>query len=1134
MKNKLLFKVMRLLVLFWLVGFMHVSAATFSQTVTLKGESLELGTVFNAVRKQTGLGVYGFQSMFDGTHPVTVDVKAMPLDQFLGLILKNQPLEARVEAQAIVISRRKEADKPRGGNRSGDQIQQQTVSGTVTDEQGNPLEGVTVTGEGTFAVATTDREGNYKISIPSSRTKLLFTIVGFHSSAQVIGNRQRIDVVMQTLITNLEEVVAIGYGTVKRGDLTGAVGKATFKDQAEQFSVSIEQLLQGRVSGVQITPTSGAPDGGILFNIRGMNSLSSNQPLIVIDGYPIDSESGAVTTDIGADYWSTAQPPRNALSLLNPNDIESVEILKDASSTAIYGSRGANGVVMITTKRGRQGRDKISYNFRVDFSGLPKTIDVLSGPEFIQYANEAAMNDGRDSIFNSIRIGELAGIDNNWQDLIFRNSKSSDHQISISGGDSRTKYSIMANYSSIDGVVNLSNFKKGGVRINLDREVSRHIDVGLNINTSYGKSISVQQSTNHADLGGSVVAGALRFSPLSIPFDDGGELDLALQNNPMATLMNTDNVNSTSSIITNFFLNYKIGKDLKFRFNGGLNQIDNTRNTYYGRGTYNGDTNGGQAYQGESKRFNYLTEYTLNYRKVVGGHSLDILGGFTWQAWKSSSLGTGARSFTNDNLSYYALHYGGLVSAPITNHLDWALSSFLARLNYSFKSKYYLTVTSRYDGSSRLGANNKWAMFPSVAAAWNLSNEDFLKGNDFISQLKIRGSIGVSGNQSIAVGATKALLANTRAAVDYGKIGTGIVLSSFENNALHWEITHQQNVGVDFKAVSGKYGLSIDVYKKQTEGLLMNLAIPADNGFTSYATNAGNIANSGIDISADAAISSGQLGWNVFANISFNRNKIVDLGSNATIMGTSVIGNALNQPATIAKPGYPIGAFYGYRVNGIYQNQAQIDSGPEDAILPKPGDFRYADVGGADGFPDGQITVDDRTIIGDPNPNFTFGIGSDLSWKKFALSFLFNGSIGNDIANLNRYYSDGLLYPIAGNIRREAWEGRWTGAGTSEYYPRARMTGSLLDNRFSSYLIEDGSFVRLKNLNVSYNHDFVNLPYISSLKVFLSATNLFILTRYKGFDPEVSAFGFNALLRNIDYGTIPQFRTFSLGLNVTL
>lgn len=1103
-------------------------------TFTIKVELLPLKEIIAEVQKQTSVNFAFSSNAIKADRTASYTASQKTIADFLAFLQSSFAIEYKLVNDRVVLYTTATATTTSPTNKAEAASKTTTVDdksfkATVYNEKNEPIPGVTVIERGKANGAATNDKGQVALKLINAKANLVFSSEGYETTDLPVSRISDGKVVLKTAVKGLDDVVVVGYGTIRKSDLTGSVSKVKLENASQQTSSSFEQLLQGKTSGVNITQTSGDPGSGIVFNIRGGNSLDGNQPLIVIDGYPVESNNSSVSSKTGSDYWTGEQQAGNALANLNPNDIESIEILKDASSTAIFGSRGANGVVMITTKRGKDAKDKFSYNFRQDQSELPKQIKMLNTPDFIRYANEASVNSGVDSAYRYTSIATAK--DNNWQDLVFKKSFSKDHQVSFTGGDFKTKYAIIGSYTSIDGVVKYTNYTKEGISLNLDRTFSSRFKMGISSKMNFSTNSAGYQSTNHDFKGGSVVTGALRWSPTSTLLDDDGEIIVSTSNqsNPLITLERSKNLTTNVLILANLFAEYNITKDLRFKVSGGFNQNTNEYKSYWSRGTLTGDNAGGQAYRGNNNNLNYLTEFTLNYSgKVTNKSRLTAVAGYTAQNWQSGSTGIIVKGFPNDNLLYYALAYGANLSYPVSSYKEWALSSFLGRVNYTINDKYILTLTGRADGSSRLAAGHEWDFFPSAALGWNLQNEKFIKQFKFINKAKLRASYGLSGNQNISVGATQALFGVSRAAINYGSIVTGLTQTSFANPNLRWEKTDQYNFGLDLTLFRSKLSMSVDLYKKVTRDLLINLAMPADNGFLAYSTNLGQVQNYGLEIEADVKmVDTKKFKWLVSGNITFSGNKVDHLGQNQQIMGMNLLPTALDQSGTIALPGYAIGSFYGYKIDGIYQNQGEIAKGPIDPVNPTPGDFRYVDLN-----KNGRIDAGDRTILGNPNPNYSLGLTNNFTFRNFEASIMFMAKVGQSVLNLNRFYSDGLVYSASGNLRQEAYDNRWMGEGTSNYYPRAKRTGSLMNKRVSDFLVEDASFLRLKTVNMSYRFPPKTIKFITDFKVFISATNLWILTDYKGYDPEVSGFGLNGLNQNIDFGTIPQYRTFSLGVNV--
>ncbi|MDI9859368.1 SusC/RagA family TonB-linked outer membrane protein [Flectobacillus roseus] len=1121
-------------VMFAGVSFARVATAQdyLSQKVNLTIENRDLKDIMSVLESQTNIK-FTYRPKILTTTKYSFSFNQTLLSDALNKIFLPLGLTYRVISNQVILTKESEQLTTSSVLPVGQDMVFQTVTGKVTDENGNPMAGVTVLIQGTQKGTNTDSKGNYKISIENEKAILLFSFIGYKKQAVVVGSRSVINVSMVADNTSLEEVVVVGYGELKKSDVTGSVSKLKVDGNEDKPIASVDQLIQGRVSGVQITQNSGAPGSGMTFLIRGASSVTgSNQPLIILDGYPIETDQRSLTPNTGSSFWETSVPPTNPLAAINPNDIESIEVLKDASSTAIYGSRGANGVVLITTKRGKNNRDQFSYSFRTDFSRLPRTIDVLRTPEFIQYANEGAINSKRDSVYKAAQIPDLLKTDSYWQDAVVQQGVSQDHQLSFTGGDEKTKYSISGNYFTQQGIIKNAQFDRGSIRINLDRQVLPKLKVSGSFNGTISVDRSSQQSNSNGDQSGSVITGALRYRPIVPIFATEGDDDpnIGAEGNPLTIISLGKNISRSNVVLANLKATYTIVKDLTFLVNTGVNNTNARRDNFQPFGTFAG-RNQGYAYYGESSAFNFLIENTLNFNKTIAKkHRINAVVGYTWQEWNNKSSGVQATQFVSEALAGANLQLASTASVPVTTNQKWALQSVLGRFNYSFDNRYLFTLTGRVDGSTRLAEGNQWAFFPSVATGWNVHNEPFMKTQKFINELKVRASYGLSGNQSIGVGSSKDVVGTTRTVLN-GAIITALAPTSLGNSNLGWEITRQANVGIDFTILNNKLKFGFEAYHRKTSDLLINLSLPGSTGFTSYATNFGEVENKGLEFEADVMILDGKFKWNAAGNISFNRNKVISLGNGVQLFGASYLSVGsigLGQPANTALAGYPIGAFFGYQVNGVYQNADEVAAGPKDPTNPTPGDIKYVDTNG-----DGQISVADRTIIGNPYPDYTFGFTNDFRYKNFNLNVFFMGNIGQDVMNLNRHILDALTFTTGANVRTEAWEGRWQGEGTSNYYPQARNVGNAFRGRLSNFYLEDGSFIRLKNITLSYNLPAKTLKWLKGAKVYVSATNLITWTNYKGYDPEVSANATSSLTPSVDFGTVPQFRTYSTGINLT-
>ena len=1015
------------------------------------------------------------------------------------------------------------------------------VSGIVKDSSGNPLEGVTIKVKGSNLSTITDKSGHYSINTNNTDQILVFTYVGYSNIEKKIGGDNFIDISMIQVANKLDEVIVIGYGTVKKSDLTGAVVKLKPNDLGNLPISSFDQFIQGRAAGVQITQNSGEPGAGMTFLIRGASTVTgSSQPLFVIDGYPVNTDPNSSNPTTGGDGQTLGStPPTNPLASINPNDIESIEILKDASSIAIYGSRGANGVVMITTKKAKASNDRVNYSTRIDMSSLAKEIAVLNMTDYMKYSNEASLNSGMDSIYKSTSLLNPP-TSYNYQDLIYKSAITNEHNLSITGGDEKNRYLLSANYLNQQGIISNSSFMRGSFRLNLERKVNNKLKLTTNAYVTPSTTQSIQQNSYNGFSSGSVVGGALTYPPYYTPFvdDDPSQPNTSLTGNPLTLIQLEKNETKSTVLVGNIKVDYKILNDLSLLITLGANNTTATKNFFLPTGTNTGSTDNGYAYSGYSNNFNYLGEYTLNFRKTFKEkHRINAVAGYTWQDWNAKTAGVAVKNFVSQVLNFE--NFGLAQNATsVSNHTIWALQSFLARVTYSYDNRYIINLVGRSDGSTKLSDGHKWAFFPSIGAGWNISNEKFYPFRNIAEEAKLRASYGVSGNKNILPNASLQTLSIARSVVG-GTINNGLITGNIGNQNLNWENTQQYDGGLDLSFFSGRLTASVDIYSKQTSDLLIQLSMPPSSGYASFSGNIGKLENKGIDISVSALVlpNNSKIKWQSSGNISFNKNKVIDLGG-VQLFGQGFTISTSQQPINTALAGNPIGAFWGYKTDGVYQNQKEIQNGPYDSYNPQPGDIRFKDVIGND-----TIDARQKTIIGSPYPKYTFGLTNSLTYKNFTFSFLITGAIGAQKVNLNRLKLDNLYAGSNSNVSQYAWVHRWTGEGTSNYYPAAssmntngksgfRTVAPQSWTNFSDFLVEDASFVRLKSLMLSYAINTRLIPLIKSVNVFISATNLFIITKYTGYDPEVSANANAPLTPGIDNGTIPQPKIFSVGINV--
>lgn len=750
------------------------------------------------------------------------------------------------------------------------------------------------------------------------------------------------------------------------------------------------------------------------------------------------------------------------------------------------------------------------------------------------FKNEAAMNDGVTSPYTIEQIDSVLAnkINIDWQDQVYINALSQDHQLSFSGRDAKSNYAVSANYSDQKSIIRNAKFNRYGLRANYERQVTDRLKLGIKNYFAMADRYYGQQANWTGIMGSSAVLGALVTNPMRIAYTEDGELDETFANNPVLVTSLVKDKTQIRTLISNLTIDYRILKGLNYTFRAGLNDMYSLRNVYYPRGTFIGNTApNGSATRADNSNTNYLADHLLTYKNTINKvHSINAVGGFSFQRWVSKSTSVTNMNFPSDQLTYYNFNSASSPGRMITVGPRYrVLKSWLGRFNYAYDRRYILTLTGRYDGSSVLP--NHWEFFPSVGIGWNVMNEKFFDQiKDVVSTFKFRASYGYAGNQSIAIGVSQA-----KYGIDYVVVGGTIipsyVLEDFANPNLRWERTGQINGGIDFGFLNDRITLSIDAYRKNTTGLLMNLSLPGSSGYDNYYTNVGEILNKGVDVEATWNVIKNPVNWNLSANFSKVDNKVLNMGELDIAYGRVYAvagGTLLSQALQVAKVGYPISSFWGYKTNGIYQNQAEVDAGPEKGIA-KPGMIKWVDTNG-----DGKISEDDKTILGDPMADYTFGITNDLTWKNLSFSFSIIGSKGNQLINLNQWFigannTNGNL-----NSTYEAYNGRWRGEGTSNLYPALSTNVIRLQQRMPDWMVEDASFVRIQSARLGYTFNMRNKKYINNVRIYVSGTNLYTFTNYSAYDPNVNAFDSDAIGSGMDMGTLPLPKTYSAGLEIGL
>jgi TonB-linked SusC/RagA family outer membrane protein len=979
-----------------------------------------------------------------------------------------------------------------------------------------------------------------------------------------VDNQQVINIELKEDNVALEEVVVVGYGTMKKRDLSGSVGQIKADDILKGNPAnSINQALQGKLAGVVVTQNDGAPGAGISIQIRGTNSFStSSQPLYIVDGVPFDV--AGMPASAGSANENNNQTA-NPLALINPHNIESIEVLKDASATAIYGSRGANGVVLITTKKGAVGSDIIEASANFSVSQIAKQINVLGAYDYANYINEQATNDlkyfgtaytrlpypgewvydggnrtaGRyepspEDFLRSRTIYDSYGNSHliqgtNWQDEIFQSGILQEYNLRVSGGNTGGWHSLSGNYTNQDGIILGSGYERFSVATNLGRKVHKWIELGTTIN--YTNSTTDFTKSNAYDF--SIIRSALIFPSTENRYMEGSAADQLgwLAANPYMYVTTAKDQVRANNIFTSSYAELTFTDYLKFRQNIGISYSNNNRDTYYGRHTQEGrEPANGVAGQSDNWWQGTTAESILTFNKTFGKiHSLNAVAGFTYEEGNYGNKNITVKNFPSDITQQYSLAAGLDPQTPESGRGQNKLVSLLGRINYVLNDKYIFTASFRRDGSSKFADGNKFANFASGAFAWRLSEEQFIKDLNIFSNLKLRLSYGQTGNQGINAYSTLPVLA----AYNYplgGSLSSGYAEDTWRgplNPLLKWETTDQYNLGLDFGFLNNRINLTVDYYKKNTHDLLQRIKIPTSTGFGNWQTNFGEVSNEGLELTGNFVIYDSDFKWSMDANMSFNRNKISGLPADQF---ANRLWYGVDQ-AFIQRNGMPIGAIYGFVEDGFYDNIAEVRADPQytlssDAIANgMVGEVKYRDVNG-----DHKIDDADRTIIGNTNPDFVYGWTNNLSYKGFTLSVFLQGAYGNDMFNGN--LMDGVKLANIGNITQEAYDTRWTPetAATAKW-PKA--TGGY--NRvwkISDRYVEDASYLRLKNISLGYTLP-KSIPGIGSLYVYASATNLLTITNYSWFDPDVNSLGDDASRRGVDIYSYPSSRTYSLGFKVT-
>jgi TonB-linked SusC/RagA family outer membrane protein len=1032
-----------------------------------------------------------------------------------------------------------------------------SINGLVQDDDtGEPLLGATVMltdgSEGTI----TDFEGKFTLKIPEESKRITVSYTGYQSRNIKLETGKVEYVIQLSAGEQLEEVIIVGYGDMRKSDLTGSVSKLSEDIQTARQYSGVDELLQGRIAGVNVSSNAGSPNGAVSVSIRGTNSLrGNNEPLYVIDGIIINSAAEDVL-DASADA-NELQSAQNGLTGLNPRDIASIEILKDASATAIYGSRGANGVVLITTKGGSGINEGAEINLYATSTLIEsnKVIDVLDPISYAHFQNDVREYDGYDPRY-VVEGDQIYTITNysdsivetdpvpleqvDWQDDIYKRSLSYNTGFSMSGKKKDTRYYFSAGFNEINGIVETTNLSKGDMRLNLNTDLSEKLSFDNRIGLTYQEGTFANGGSRS---GGnrSFTKQILTYRPLIDTDAASDDTDLEISN-PNAWLVDYDDLINETRVNVSSTMKYKIIKNLEYTLRGGVDFRLKDRERWYGLGIYKGGIENGVANYSNLNRRSYTIDNILTYKKrIKRKHNINATLAVTYDGNDKTNEIFEIADFPIKTLRSSAPQLGQIVKQPQSIYVeDQQIFSTLGRLNYTFRNRYILTASFRADQSSKFSKENQWGYFPSMAFAWRLGEEQFIKNLDIFYNLKLRMGFGMTGNQGINPYQTLATYSTIYYVNANGSNVIGSVPSRIPNPNLTWETTEQYNAGADISILGGDLNLTVDAYYKKTRDLLQNINLPQSTGFSSMTINRGSLENKGLELALDGVVyKRDEMEFSVGGHIAFNRNKVLDLGLPASTvwidgeereeiyyLGNTVsTGTYFKAAANIFMEGQPIGMFWGYETNGVYHDQESADAGPTYKGNPnKAGDLVFVDQNG-----DGNINPDDFTIIGNPNPDFTYGFDLIARFGRFSLKVLFDGVYGNEIAN-GYNLELGHAESQTKNILTSAYENAW-----SEENPDnsgTRVGYDLRNAGFVDLIVEDGSYLRLNILTLSYDIP-VKKSFVKNLNVYASGRNLFYLTNYSGYEPQVTSFLYDGTIMGVDWVGTPNVRSLLFGINLT-
>lgn len=1123
-----------------LFGLLQASAGVYSQQISINQKNVSLDKVFQSIENQSSYTFLYDDKQLQNAHQVSINVKNESIQNVLNECFKNQPFSFKIIDKTIVISL--------NGGTVADPVK---VSGYIVDEDGQPLPGVTIKVKNEKGLAVSGQDGKFDIMVKSSSSSLICSYIGYTTQEVTVNNQQVLKITLRQNVKSLNDVVVVGYGVNTQRQVSGSIASVKGKDLKDQPVTSFDQAIAGKIAGVRVLQSSGSPGAALSIRVRGLNSISAgNDPLYVIDGVPLSND---IKTATGSVTTSVPDNPINVLSSLNIDDIETINILKDASAAAIYGSRASNGVVLITTKHGAAGKTLIKYDSYYGRQSVAKKIELLDAYQYAQMAQDARNNayldakpTGSVNDPNSIRpsAGQIPpnllpylqgqpGLTNtDWQDQIFRTAPIQSHTLSVSGGNSNTNYYISGNFVDQKGVVIGSSYNRYSTRFNLESRAEK-LHFGLNFNPTVTINNLINSEGPYFDEG--IIGLAQTLPPIYPVYNADGSYNfsgnvqgygLSSILNPVALANEIKDKLQQISLLGNAFAEYEFIKGLKYKISFGADINAFHRDYYRPTDLEISNTKGPSIGTGISRAeqfIDWLVENTLNFNRSFGNHHIDLLAGFSGQKDNDTYNYLSSSNFPNDLVQTLN---AGQISSGGSSLQQWSLVSYFGRAQYNYQNKYFATASIRADGSSRFGPNHKYGYFPSVSAGWLLSEEHFLKNNPVISTLKLKASYGLTGNFQIPNYGSYGLINYNNYVLGNNVISSGVIPKTASNNDLTWEKTAMLNTGFELGLFHDQLFLEGEYYDSNTSNLLLNVNVPQITGFNTQLQNIGKVNNRGVEATLSSKIIRGKFQWESSFNIAANKNRVKALGP----AGDPIIavGGTANT-YFITQIGSRVGSYYLMKVDGVFKNQAEIDSYPHLANA-KPGDFRFVDVSG-----NGKIDLsEDRAMVGSYLPSYTFGFSNSFAYRGIDLSVALQGVQGNQILNLNRRY----LFNVDGNMNQMVGVlDRWKSPSDpgNGLVNRANRSPTGSNGTTSTWHVEDASYVRIRNIALGYQFPvkLIQKVGLSKLRVYCSLQNPFTFTKFTGYNPEVSNRPDNALSSGEDYGTYPLSKTATLGLSVT-